>query len=599
MKKSSVSLKARPFSSLNFSKSPAIDRCFYFLYINAREKYQASLALLRKRAIRHGPFFLTDEENYKGNYLDTNIKKEIDRRRTFGIISHPDAGKTTLTEKLLLFGGAIQMAGAVKARRATRHTTSDWMAMERERGISVSSSVMSFGYRGYEINLLDTPGHEDFSEDTYRVLTAVDSALMVIDSGKGVETQTRKLMEVCRLRNTPIITFINKLDRDGLPPLDLLSDIEETLQIECVPMTWPIGMGKSFRGTYDLYRRQLHLFSPTHSGRIKEGMLFKDLQDPRLDELLDSQAEDLRSDAALLAGAANPFSRDEYLKGNQTPVFFGSAVNNFGVREMLDAFVELAPSPIMRPTTTRLVSPYEEEFSGFVFKIQANMDPAHRDRIAFLRICSGRYYPGIRVRHHRLGKDIQINNAIVFMAQERSHAEEAYPGDIIGLHNHGTIKIADTFTEKESLRFTGIPNFAAEYFRRVRLRNPMKAKQLEKGLVQLAEEGAVQLFRPLNSSYFILGAVGELQFEVIMARLFSEYGVEATYDVVNLQAVRWVTGPDRNKLKEFEKVMKDHLAIDGAGNLAYLAANEWRLQDTVKQWPQLTFMKTMEHGNGA
>ncbi|MFZ3114912.1 MAG: peptide chain release factor 3 [Syntrophales bacterium] len=556
------------------------------------------MALLRKRAIHHGPFF-TWWENYKGKYLDTNVKKEIDRRRTFGIISHPDAGKTTLTEKLLLFGGAIQMAGAVKARRATRHTTSDWMTMERERGISVSSSVMSFGYRGYEINLLDTPGHEDFSEDTYRVLTAVDSALMVIDSGKGVENQTRKLMEVCRLRNTPIITFINKLDRDGLPPLDLLSDIEETLQIECVPMTWPIGMGKTFRGAYDLYRRQLHLFSPTHSGRIKEGMLFKNLQDPRLDELLDSQAEDLRSDVALLVGAANPFSREEYLKGNQTPVFFGSAVNNFGVREMLDAFVELAPSPIMRPTTTRMVSPYEEEFSGFVFKIQANMDPAHRDRIAFLRICSGRYYPGIRVRHHRLGKDIQINNAIVFMAQERSHAEEAYPGDIIGLHNHGTIKIADTFTEKEALRFTGIPNFAAEYFRRVRLRNPMKAKQLEKGLVQLAEEGAVQLFRPLNSSYFVLGAVGELQFEVIMARLFSEYGVEATYDVVNLQAVRWVTGADRNKLKEFEKAMKDHLAIDGAGNLAYLAANEWRLQDTMKQWPQLTFMKTMEHGNGA
>lgn len=553
---------------------------------------------LRKRAIHHGPFF-TWWKNYTGKYLDTNIKKEIDRRRTFGIISHPDAGKTTLTEKLLLFGGAIQMAGAVKARRATRHTTSDWITMERERGISISSSVMSFGYRGYEINLLDTPGHEDFSEDTYRVLTAVDSALMVIDSGKGVENQTRKLMEVCRLRNTPIITFINKLDRDGLPPLDLLSDIEETLQIECVPMTWPIGMGKSFRGTYDLYRHQLHLFSPTHSGRIKEGMLFKNLQDPRLDELLDSQAEDLRSDVALLAGAANPFSREEYLKGNQTPVFFGSAVNNFGVREMLDAFVELAPSPIMRPTTTRMVSPYEEEFSGFVFKIQANMDPAHRDRIAFLRICAGRYYPGIRVRHHRLGKDIQINNAIVFMAQERSHAEEAYPGDIIGLHNHGTIKIADTFTEKEALRFTGIPNFAAEYFRRVRLRNPMKAKQLEKGLVQLAEEGAVQLFRPLNSSYFVLGAVGELQFEVIMARLFSEYGVEATYDVVNLQAVRWVTGADRNKLKEFEKAMKDHLAIDGAGNLAYLAANEWRLQDTMKQWPQLTFMKTMEHGNGA
>ncbi len=529
--------------------------------------------------------------------MDTNLQKEIDRRRTFGIISHPDAGKTTLTEKLLLFGGAILLAGAVKARRAARHTTSDWMAMERERGISVSSSVMTFSYRGYEINLLDTPGHEDFSEDTYRVLTAVDSALMVIDSGKGVETQTRKLMEVCRLRNTPIITFINKLDRDGLEPLDLLADIEDTLQIECVPMTWPIGMGKSFKGIYDLYRRQLHLFSPTHSGKIKEGIVITDLQDPRLDELLGSQAAELRSDVALLAGAANPWNREEYLKGSQTPVFFGSAVNNFGVREMLDAFVELAPSPIVRPTTTRLVSPYEEEFSGFVFKIQANMDPAHRDRIAFLRVCSGRYYPGIRLRHHRLGKDIQINNAIVFMAQDRASAEEAYPGDIIGIHNHGTIKIADTFTEKEPLKFTGIPNFAPEHFRRVRLHNPLKTKQLEKGLRQLSEEGAVQLFRPLNSSFFILGAVGELQFEVIMARLRDEYGVEASYESVNLSTVRWVTGADRRRLKEFEKSLKDYLAIDGGGNLAYLAANEWRLEDTLKQWPELTFSKTIEHGD--
>jgi peptide chain release factor 3 len=529
--------------------------------------------------------------------LGANLQKEIDRRRTFGIISHPDAGKTTLTEKLLLFGGAIQMAGAVKARRATRHTTSDWMAMERERGISVSSSVMTFGYRHYEMNLLDTPGHEDFSEDTYRVLTAVDSALMVIDSGKGVETQTRKLMEVCRLRNTPIITFINKLDRDGLEPLYLLSDIEETLQIECVPMTWPIGMGKSFKGIYDLYRKQLHLFSPTHGGRIKEGIVITDLNNPSLDELLEGQAGELRSNVALLAGAANPFCREEYLKGNQTPVFFGSAVNNFGVREMLEAFVELAPSPLVRPTTTRDVSPAEEEFSGFVFKIQANMDPGHRDRIAFLRVCSGRFYPGIKVRHHRLGKDIQLNNAIIFMAQERAHADEAYPGDIIGIHNHGTIKIADTFTEKESLKFTGIPNFAPEHFRRVRLHNPLKTKQLEKGLLQLAEEGAVQVFRPLNSSYFILGAVGELQFDVLMARLSYEYGVEASYEVVKLSTVRWVTGSDRHKLKEFEKAMKDHLAIDAEGNLAYLAANEWRLEDTMKQWRELVFSKTVEHGD--
>jgi peptide chain release factor 3 len=529
--------------------------------------------------------------------LKTNLTKEIDRRRTFGIISHPDAGKTTLTEKLLLFGGAIQMAGAVKARRAARHTTSDWMDMERERGISVSSSVMTFSYRNYEINLLDTPGHQDFSEDTYRVLTAVDSALMVIDSGKGVEAQTRKLMEICRLRNTPIVTFINKLDREGLPPLQLLSDIEETLQIECVPMTWPIGMGKSFRGIYDIYRKQLHLFSPTHGGKIKEGILITDLNDPHLDELLGSQADELRNEVALLDGAANPWRRDEYLKGNQTPVFFGSAINNFGVREMLDAFVELSPSPIARPTTTRPVSPYEEEFSGFVFKIQANMDPAHRDRIAFMRVCSGRFYRGIRLKHHRLGKNIQINNAIICMAQERTNADEAYPGDIIGIHNHGTIKIADTFTEAERLKFTGIPNFAPEHFRRVRLRNPLKTKQLEKGLLQLAEEGAVQLFRPLNGTYLILGAVGELQFEVIMSRLLAEYGVEASYETVNLSTVRWVAGKDSLHLKEFERAMKDYLAIDAEGNLAYLAANEWRLEDTMKQWRKLTFSKTMEHGD--
>ncbi len=529
--------------------------------------------------------------------METNLEREIKRRRTFGIISHPDAGKTTLTEKLLLFGGAIQMAGAVKARRAARHTRSDWMAMEQERGISVSSSVMTFGYRNYEINLLDTPGHEDFSEDTYRVLTAVDSALMVIDSGKGVETQTRKLMEVCRLRNTPIMTFINKLDREGLPPLHLLSDIEDTLQIECVPMTWPIGMGKSFKGIYDLYRKQLHLFSPTHSGRIKEGVLITDLCDPRLDEFLESQADELRNDVALLNGAANPFSREEYLKGNQTPVFFGSAVNNFGVREMLDAFVELAPFPLARPTTTRTVSPYEEKFSGFVFKIQANMDPAHRDRTAFLRVCSGRFHRGIKLRHHRLGKDIQINNATIFMAQERANADEAYPGDIIGIHNHGTIKIADTFTEIEPLKFTGIPSFAPEHFRRVRLNNPMKTKQLEKGLLQLAEEGAVQLFRPLNNSFFILGVVGELQFDVIMARLKDEYGVEASYETVNLSTVRWVDSAVHNRIREFEKAMKDNLAIDGSGNLAYLAANEWRLEDTMKQWPELAFKKTVEHGD--
>ncbi|MBN2645097.1 MAG: peptide chain release factor 3 [Desulfuromonadaceae bacterium] len=522
-------------------------------------------------------------------------QKEVEKRRTFGIISHPDAGKTTLTEKLLLFGGAIQMAGAVKARKASRHATSDWMAMEQERGISVTSSVMKFNYRDYEVNLLDTPGHQDFSEDTYRVLTAVDSALMVIDSAKGVETQTRKLMEVCRMRNTPIITFINKLDREGLAPLDLLGDIEETLQVECAPLTWPIGMGKRFRGTYNLHKKCLHLFSAQQNDRVTKGVVIEDLSDPRLDELLGDQAQELRDDIDLLEGAASPFSLEEYLKGNQTPVFFGSAINNFGVQEMLDAFVELAPSPVPRATTTREVSPYEEAFSGFVFKIQANMDPAHRDRIAFLRICSGKFERGMKLRHHRIGKDIAVANATIFMAQDRSHVEEAYAGDIIGLHNHGTIKIGDTFTTKEPLKFVGIPSFAPEFFRRVRLKNPLKTKQLDKGLVQLAEEGAVQLFRPLINSDYILGAVGVLQFDVIMARLRDEYGVDAVYEGVEYATARWVTAEDKKKLDEFEKKNRAQLATDAEGNLAFLASSEWRLQHTIEQSPAITFHKTREH----
>ena len=527
--------------------------------------------------------------------MNKHLQKEVDRRRTFGIISHPDAGKTTLTEKLLLFGGAIQMAGAVKARKAARHATSDWMAMEQERGISVTPSVMKFNYREYEINLLDTPGHQDFSEDTYRVLTAVDSALMVIDSAKGVETQTRKLMEVCRMRNTPIMTFINKLDREGKEPLDLLSDIEETLQIECAPLSWPIGMGKRFRGTYNLYRKQLFLFSPGEETRASDGILITDLHDPRLDELLGAQAQELRADIELLEGAANPFEPEEYLKGNQTPVFFGSAINNFGVQELLDAFVEQAPPPSSRETLTRDVSPYEEPFSGFVFKIQANMDPAHRDRIAFLRICSGRFTRGMKLRHHRIGKDVAIANATIFMAQDRSNVEEAYPGDIIGLHNHGTIKIGDTFTEKEPLKFTGIPSFAPEHFRRVRLKNPLKTKQLDKGLTQLAEEGAVQLFRSLLNTDYILGAVGALQFDVIMARLKSEYGVDAIYEGIDYATARWLSCEDRKRLEEFERKNQGNLARDAEGNLAYLASSEWRLSHTMEQWPEIVFHKTREH----
>jgi peptide chain release factor 3 len=530
------------------------------------------------------------------NNMQKYYQLEVDKRRTFGIVSHPDAGKTTLTEKLLLYGGAIQMAGAVKARKSTRHATSDWMAMEQERGISVTSSVMKFNYRDYEINLLDTPGHQDFSEDTYRVLTAVDSALMVIDSAKGVETQTRKLMEVCRMRNTPILTFVNKLDREGLAPLDILSDIEETLQIECAPLSWPIGMGKRFKGTYNLYKKQLHLFASSNHERIVDGLVIDDLADSRLDELLGSQADELRADIELLEGAANPFNLEDYLKGNQTPVFFGSAVNNFGVQEMLDAFVELAPAPVARQTTTREVSPYEEQFSGFVFKIQANMDPAHRDRIAFMRICSGHFERGMKMRHHRIGKEITVANATIFMAQDRSHVEDAYAGDIIGIHNHGTIKIGDTFTEKEPLKFTGIPNFAPEHFRRVRLKNPLKAKQLQKGLTQLAEEGAVQVFRPVLDSTYILGAVGVLQFDVTMARLKAEYGVDAVYEPVAYHTARWVTSKNPERLKAFEKEMAANLAFDAEGHLAYLAPSEWRLEFVSDKWPEIEFHKVSEHG---
>lgn len=526
--------------------------------------------------------------------MNRHHRKEVDRRRNFGIISHPDAGKTTLTEKLLLFGGAIQQAGAVRARKASRHATSDWMKIEKERGISVTTSVMKFNYRDYEINLLDTPGHQDFSEDTYRVLTAVDSALMVVDSGKGVEPQTEKLMEVCRMRNTPIMTFINKLDRDGLRPLDLLSDIEDKLQIECVPLSWPIGMGKSFRGVYNIYGHELHLFTPGGSTQPRQGIVIRDLSDSRLDGLLGSQAAELRDEIALLEGAAAHFEMEHYLRGSQTPVFFGSAINNFGVKELLDAFVAMAPSPAARPTLTRDVSPYEEGFSGFVFKIQANMDPAHRDRIAFLRVCSGTFRRGMKVTHHRIGKEIVIANATIFMSQDRTNVEEAYPGDVIGIHNHGTIKIGDTFTDGEPLKFTGIPNFAPEHFRRIRLENPMKSKQLQRGLVQLSEEGAVQFFRLLGGSDYILGAVGALQFEVTAERLKTEYGAHTRYEEVPFGVARWVSCDDPRLLKEFEEENKSSLALDAEGSLAFLTSSEWRLARFMEQWPHISFHKTCE-----
>lgn len=524
------------------------------------------------------------------------LLKEIEKRRTFAIISHPDAGKTTLTEKLLLFGGAIQQAGAVKSRKAQRAATSDFLSIEQERGISVSSSVMKFTYKGYEINLLDTPGHKDFSEDTYRVLTAVDCAVMIIDSAKGVEPQTQKLMEVCRMRNTPIITFINKLDREGLEPLDIFEDIEDKLQIECVPLTWPIGMGKRFKGVYNLEQNELGLFTPGYNPKDNDGVIIEDLGDKRVDNLItQSMADQLREDVDLIQGAADPFDLELYLNGTQTPVFFGSAINNFGIREMLDAFIRIAPSPGKRETKTRAVEPSENAFSGFTFKIQANMDPEHRDRIAFFRICSGKFSKGMKVRHHRIGKDIKISNATIFLAQERSNIEEAYPGDIIGIHNHGTIKIGDTFTSKEPLKFLGIPSFAPEHFRRVILKDPLKAKALQKGLVQLSEEGTIQCFRPLIGNMHIIGAVGILQFDVTMARLKAEYNVNAGYEPIDLSIARWVTCEDEKVLKAFKKKNEASLTMDSEGWLTYLTTSEYQLGFTMEEWPEIQFHKTREH----
>ena len=526
--------------------------------------------------------------------MDHNTK-EINKRRTFGIISHPDAGKTTLTEKLLLYGGAIQQAGAIKARKAEKHATSDWMAIEKERGISVTTSVMKFNYRDFEINLLDTPGHQDFSEDTYRVLTAVDSALMVIDSAKGVEPQTEKLMEVCRMRNTPIITFINKLDRDGMLPIDILDDIEDKLQIECTPLSWPIGMGKNFNGVYNIYNKELHLFKPGRNRNISDGIIINDIYDSKLDDLLGTQSDELREDIELIEGATDPFELDHFLKGTQSPVFFGSAVNNFGVKELLDAFVEMAPSPAPRAALTREVSPYESAFSGFAFKIQANMDPAHRDRIAFIRICSGKFTRGMKVVHHRIGKTVTFANATIFMANERENISEAYPGDIIGIHNHGTIKIGDTFSEKELLKFCGIPNFAPEFFKRVILKDPMKAKHLHKGLTQLAEEGVIQVFRPMMTNDYILGAVGILQFDITMARLQTEYGVAAVYEPSQYNVARWISCNDSKKMDDFEKNNKSNLAKDAEGAKAFLTTSEWQLEYSMEHWPGIEFFKTREN----
>ena len=522
--------------------------------------------------------------------------EETRRRRTFAIISHPDAGKTTLTEKLLLYGRAILSAGTVKGKKADRHATSDWMELEKQRGISVTSAVMQFPYRDCIVNLLDTPGHEDFSEDTYRTLTAVDSALMVIDCAKGVEDRTIKLMDVCRLRDTPILTFINKLDREGREPIELLDEVETILKIQCAPITWPIGMGKQLKGVFHLYNDSVHLFSSTHGGKIQTGEVITGLDNPKLDEILGATvASDLRSEIELVRGASHEFSLEPFLEGKLTPVFFGSAINNFGIEELLDYFVMAAPGPLPRPTHERIVKPEEEIFTGFVFKIQANMDPSHRDRVAFMRVCSGHYTQGMKMRHVRIGKDVKIANAITFMASEREHVEEAFPGDIIGLHNHGTIQIGDTFTQGESLKFSGIPNFAPELFRRVRLKDPLKMKALQKGLDQLSEEGATQVFRPLSRNDVIVGAVGVLQFDVVAFRLKEEYGVECGFEAINVNTARWVECSDEKMLNDFRKKAADNLALDAGGSLTYLAPTRVNLELTIERWPDIEFHSTREH----
>jgi peptide chain release factor 3 len=530
---------------------------------------------------------------------DSGLAASIARRRTFAIISHPDAGKTTLTEKLLLFGGAIQLAGTVKGRKAARHATSDWMALEQQRGISITSSVMQFPYLDHVVNLLDTPGHEDFSEDTYRTLTAVDSALMVIDCAKGVEQRTVKLMEVCRLRTTPIMTFINKLDREGRSPIELLDEIERVLKIQTAPVTWPIGMGRELRGIYHLVEDRIHVYQAGERGRAGTTRIIDGLDSAAARELLGNDWQGFREEIELVRGASPAFDILAYLAGRQTPVFFGSAISNFGVQELLDAFVMHAPAPLPRPTTQRQVQPQESQMSGFVFKIQANMDPQHRDRVAFMRLCSGRYRRGMRLYNSRLQKEVRVADALTFMAAERVQAEDAFAGDIIGLHNYGTINIGDSFSEGERLSFTGIPNFAPEIFRRAVLKDPLRMKALQKGLAQLCEEGATQLFKPLRNNDLILGAIGPLQFEVVAFRLADEYGVQCVFDAVNVHTARWVRMADERRLAEFRDKAHDNLALDHAGSLVYLAPTRVNLALTEERWPDVRFMETREHHGGS
>jgi len=524
------------------------------------------------------------------------LEDEINKRRTFGIISHPDAGKTTLTEKLLLFGGAIHIAGAIKAKKASRHTTSDFMEIEKQRGISVATSVMGFNYKNKKINLLDTPGHKDFSEDTYRTLTAVDSAIMVIDSVKGVEAQTHKLMEVCRMRNTPIITFINKCDREGKDPVDLLDEIEEKLQIQVCPLTWPIGCGSRFKGVYNFITKTILLFSPHKTQDDANATLIKDINSTESINLIgETQLHQLKEDIELITGIYPQLNTADYLSATTTPIFFGSALNNFGVKELLDCFINLSPPPRQRQSSKREIIPTEEKFTGFIFKIHANMDLKHRDRLAFLRICSGTFERNKKYNHIRLKKQIKFSNPTAFMAQEKSIIDKAFPGDIIGLHDTGNLKIGDTLTEGEQLEFKGIPSFSPEIFKIVINEDPLKVKQLQKGLHHLCEEGVAQLFTRSYDSRIIIGVVGMLQFEVIQFRLKNEYFASCRFEELQFIKAVWFTANNPNDLNQFIETNRNNIAKDANDHWVYLAETQWSLDRTIKEYPDINFHFSSDH----
>jgi peptide chain release factor 3 len=526
---------------------------------------------------------------------ESPLQPEIARRRTFAIISHPDAGKTTLTEKLLLYGGAIQLAGEVKARGERRRARSDWMKVEQERGISVTASVMTFDYGGCTFNLLDTPGHEDFSEDTYRTLTAVDSAVMVLDAAKGIESQTRKLFEVCRLRDVPIVTFVNKLDRDSRDPFSLLDEIEETLQLEVTPASWPIGSGQMFLGCWDLLHDRLLKIDRGRGDKLVPPVVCEGIDDPGLDGLLpESALTRLREEVEMARELTPGLDLETYLRGDQTPVFFGSALHNFGVKELLDGLVAWAPPPRPQPTESRAVHPDEEAVSGFVFKIQANMDPRHRDRIAFVRLASGRFQRGMKMKHVRSGKTVTVHNPLLFLAQDRERAETAWAGDILGVPNHGNLRIGDALTEGEDLRFTGIPSFAPELLQRVRPEDPMRAKHLGRALVQLAEEGAAHAFRKRLGSEWIVGVAGPLQFDVLADRIRTEYDLDVRFEATTLFTARWVEGDDPRLLKRFVDAHEANMAEDHDGTPVFLPRSHWQLDKAVEDWPGLRLLETRE-----